>query len=73
MDALRGKDGKYRRVTRIMTNTAKEAEQAQEALRILGDDAPRRDWDLRLAQRKVKRMQKSELTKGRRGPATRRW
>ena len=65
LDALRGKDGKYRRVTRIITNTARQDEKAQEAMRILGDDAPRRDWDLRLAQRKVKRMQKSELMKGR--------
>jgi ParB-like chromosome segregation protein Spo0J len=65
LDALRGKDGKYRRVTRIMTNTSKDAERAQEALQILGDDAPRKDLELRLAQRKVKRMQKLELTKGR--------
>ncbi len=65
LDALRGKDGKYRRVTRIVTNTAREAEQAQEALKILGDDAPKKDLELRLAQRKVKRMQKLELTKGR--------
>jgi hypothetical protein len=47
LDALRGKDGKYRRVTRITTNTAKEAERAQQALQILGDDAPCRDLDLR--------------------------
>ena len=65
LDALRGKDGKYRRVTRIVTNTAREAEQAQETLKILGDDAPKKDLELRLAQRKVKRMQKLELTKGR--------
>ena len=42
LDALRGKDGKYRRVTRIMTNSAKDAERAQEALQILGDNAPGR-------------------------------
>jgi len=48
LDALRGKDGKYRRVTRIMTNTAKEADRAQEALRVLGDKAPRKNWALRL-------------------------
>ncbi len=65
MDALRGKDGKYRRVTRITTSTAKEAEEAQEALKVLGDKAPRKDLELRLAQRKVKRMQKLEMTKGR--------
>ena len=66
LDALRGKDGKYRRVTRIMTNTAKAGrERHRKPCRILGDDAPRKDWDLRLAQRKVKRMQKLEMTKGR--------
>ena len=32
LNALRGKDGKYRRVTRIVTNTPKEAERAQQAL-----------------------------------------
>jgi ParB-like chromosome segregation protein Spo0J len=56
LDALRGKDGKYRRVTRIVTNTAKEAERAQEALQTLGDQAPRKDWDLRLAEQRVRRM-----------------
>src|SRR5271157_3864117 len=34
LNALRGKDGKYRRVTRIVTNTAKEAERAQQALKM---------------------------------------
>jgi ParB-like chromosome segregation protein Spo0J len=65
LDALRGKDGKYRRVTRIVTNTSKEAEQAQQALQILGDQAPTKDLELRLAQSRVKRMQKLEMTKGR--------
>jgi site-specific DNA-methyltransferase (adenine-specific) len=65
LDALRGKDGKYRRVTRIMTNTAKEAERAQNALRYLGDKAPRKDLELRLVERQVKRVQKLERTKGR--------
>jgi ParB-like chromosome segregation protein Spo0J len=65
LDALRGKDGKHRRVTRITTNTAKEAERAQQALQILGDKAPRQDLELRLVQRKVKREQKLEMTKGR--------
>jgi ParB-like chromosome segregation protein Spo0J len=61
---LRGKDGKCRRVTRITTNTAKEAQRAQEALQTLGDDAPRKDLELRLAERKVNRKQKLELVKG---------
>jgi ParB-like chromosome segregation protein Spo0J len=65
LDALRGKDGKYRRVTRIVTNTAKEAERAQEALRALGDQAPKKDLELRLAERQVKRIQKLEMIKGR--------
>ena len=33
LNALRGKDGKYRRVTRITTNTAKEAERAHKPSR----------------------------------------
>jgi ParB-like chromosome segregation protein Spo0J len=49
-EKLRGKDGVCRRVTRITTSTANEAERAQEALQILGDEAPRKDWDLRLAR-----------------------
>ncbi len=65
LDALRGKDGKYRRVTRITTNTAKEAELAQHALQILGDDAPRKDLELRLAQGRAKRKKKEALTRGR--------
>ena len=65
LDALRGKDGKYRRVTRITTNTAKEAERAQQALQILGDDAPCRDLDLRQVQSQAKRKKKDALTRGR--------
>ena len=65
LDALRGKDGKYRRVTRIVTSSAREAARAQEALKILGDEAPRKDWDLRLAEKRAKRIQKLEMTKGR--------
>ena len=65
LDALKGKDGKYRRVTRIVTSSAREAARAQEALKILGDEAPRKDWDLRLAEKRAKRIQKLEMTKGR--------
>ncbi len=65
LDALRGKDGKCRRVTRIVTNTAKEAERAQQALQILGDDAPCRDLDLRQVQSRAKRNKKDALTRGR--------
>lgn len=60
LDALKGKDGKYRRVTRITTNTAKEAERVQSALKILGDDAPRRDMEPRLVERAARRVQKLE-------------
>jgi hypothetical protein len=42
-------------VTRIVTNTAREAELVQHALQILGDDAPRKDLELRLAQGRAKR------------------
>lgn len=62
LDALRGKDGKYRRVTRIMTSTARDAERAQEALKILGDDAPKKDWDLRLAEQRVRRSKREQVT-----------
>jgi DNA modification methylase/ParB-like chromosome segregation protein Spo0J len=65
LDVLRGKDGKCRRVTRIVTTTAKEAERAQEALQILGDEAPCRDLELRLAERRANRKQKLEMTNGR--------
>jgi ParB-like chromosome segregation protein Spo0J len=65
LDALRGKDGKYRRVTRIITNTANKAGRAQKALQVLGDNAPKRHLELRLVERQVKRVQKLERTKGR--------
>jgi ParB-like chromosome segregation protein Spo0J len=61
-DALKGKDGKYRRVTRITTNTADEAQRAQMALKILGDDAPKKDWDLRLAEQRVRRSKREQVT-----------
>ncbi len=65
LDALRGKDGKYRRVTRIVTSTAKEAERAQQALKILGDNTPDRCLELRLAERRVRRRQRAEAIRGR--------
>src|SRR5271165_6078455 len=65
LDALRGKDGKYRRVTRITTTTAKEAERAKQALKIVGDDAPRKDLELRQVQSQAKRKKKDALTRGR--------
>src|SRR4051794_32075687 len=61
----RCKDGKFRRVTRILTHTAREAERAQQALRTLGDNTPGRDWSLRFAERKVRRVQTLESIKGR--------
>jgi site-specific DNA-methyltransferase (adenine-specific) len=64
-EQYKGKDGKLRRVTRVMTHTARAAERAQQALQILGDDAPDRDWSLKFAERKVRRLQKLEMTKGR--------
>lgn len=65
LDQLRGKDGKSRRVTRIITQTAREADRAQKALQILGDDAPGRDWSLKFAERKVRRREKQEQARGR--------
>jgi len=63
-EQLRGRDGKGRRVTRIVTNTAREAERAQKALQVLGDDAPGRDWSLKFAERRVRRREKQEQSKG---------
>ena len=54
-DRHRGKDGKGRRVTRIVTHTAGEAGRAQKALQILGDDAPRKPLDLRVAEKRARR------------------
>ncbi|OJW13024.1 MAG: hypothetical protein BGO49_19635 [Planctomycetales bacterium 71-10] len=51
LDRLRGKDGKHRPVTRVATNTAREHRMAQDALRMLGDDAPRRRVELRHLER----------------------
>ena len=65
LDALKGKDGLYRRVTRIVTSSAREAARAQEALKILGDEAPRKDWNLRLAEKRAKRVQQLEMVNGR--------
>ncbi len=65
LDALKGRDGKSRRVTRITTSTAKEAEQAQRALQVLGDEAPRKDWNLRLAKRRANQVEKLNLVRGR--------
>jgi ParB-like chromosome segregation protein Spo0J len=65
LEKLKGKDGKLRRVTRIVTNTANDAERALEALKILGEEAPRTDLDLRLALRQAKKVQKLEMIKGR--------
>jgi len=64
LDALKGMDGKCRRVTRIVTSSAREAARAQEALKILGDEAPRKDWDLRLAEKRAQRIQKLEQIAG---------
>lgn len=54
-DRLRGRDGKGRRVARIVTHTAGEAGRAQRALKILGDDAPRKAIDLRVAEKRARR------------------
>lgn len=66
LEVRRGKDGKARRVTRIVTHTAEEAERAQHALRTLGDKAPGRAWSLRFAERKVRRLRRKSELEGRR-------
>ena len=48
LDALRGKDGNYRRVTRIVTYTAKDAERTQEAHRSSATKLPGRTWNYAL-------------------------
>lgn len=60
-EQLRGKDGKGRRVSRIVTHTARDAELARKALQILGDDAPRKAMDLRVAGRKARRKELSRI------------
>jgi hypothetical protein len=65
-ERYRGRDGKARRVTRVVTHTAREAERAQIALRGLGDDAPNRVIDHRLAGRKADRKLRKERISGRR-------
>lgn len=59
-DRHRGKDGKSRKVTRIVTHSDRDAERAQEALSILGDEAPTRPMDLRLLERAANRKKKLE-------------
>jgi ParB-like chromosome segregation protein Spo0J len=60
----RGRDGKSRRVSRIVTDTGRKAERAQEALRVLGGDAPAKTMELRLAERRAKRKLTIERVKG---------
>jgi site-specific DNA-methyltransferase (adenine-specific) len=59
-----GRDGKRRRVPRIVTHTARNAERAQEVLQVLSEDAPARPMELRLAERRAKRKQSIERVKG---------
>jgi site-specific DNA-methyltransferase (adenine-specific) len=64
-DAHRGKDGKRRRVTRVVTFRAKDAERAREALAALGKDAPGRPTELRLVERRARKKEKLEDIKER--------
>ena len=64
-DAHRGKDGKRRRVTRVVTFKAKDAQRAREALAALGNDAPGRPTELRLVERRARKKEKIEEIKGR--------
>jgi len=64
-DAHRGKDGKRRRVTRVVTFRAKDAQRAREALAALGKDAPGRPTELRLVERRARKKEKLEEIKER--------
>jgi ParB-like chromosome segregation protein Spo0J len=63
-DAHRGKDGKLRRVTRVVTFKAKDAQRARDALVALGDDAPGRPTELRLVERRARKKEKLEEIEG---------
>lgn len=64
-DSYRGKDGKLRRVTRVVTFREKDAERAREALAALGDDAPGKPTELRLVERRVRKKQRLAEIEGR--------
>lgn len=64
-EQLRGRDGKGRRVTRIVTHTARDAGRAQDALQALGDDAPDGYLEVRLAERRATRKRRNEAIRGR--------
>ena len=64
-ESHRGKDGKRRRVTRIVTFRAKDAERARDALASLGADAPGRPTELRLVERRAKKKERMEEIRGR--------
>ena len=63
--AHRGKDGKRRRVTRVVTFRAKDAQRAREALAALGKDVPGRPTELRLVERRARKKEKLEDIKER--------
>jgi hypothetical protein len=64
-EAHRGKDGKRRRVTRVVTFKAKDAQRAREALAALGKDAPGRPTELRLVERRARKKERLEDIKER--------
>ena len=59
------KGRKRRRVTRIVTFKAKDAQRARDALAALGNDAPGRPTELRLVERRARKKEKLEEIKGR--------
>jgi site-specific DNA-methyltransferase (adenine-specific) len=63
-ERLRGKDGKGRRVARIVTHTAGEADLARKALQILGDDAPKKAMNLRVAEKRARRKELGRVAGG---------
>jgi len=64
-ETYRGKDGKKRRVTRVITFKARDAQRAREALLALGKDAPGRPTELRLVERRARMKEKMEEIQGR--------
>lgn len=61
LTTFKGKDGKRHPATKVITFKAGDAERARQALEILGDDAPKKNIELRLAERRAHKKQRREL------------
>jgi ParB-like chromosome segregation protein Spo0J len=56
--SYRGRDGKRRKATIVVTFKAKDAQRAREALAALGEDAPRKPTELRLVERRLRKKER---------------